>query len=159
MRQQGIQVVEASSAILQFVTLTSPDGSLDEVGLGDVATRYVLPELRRLPGVGRARLFSTERAMRIWLDPDKMLGLSLTAGDVEAAIRAQNAQVSSGLLGTAPSPVTERTQNRFWSRASSKHRRSSAPSCCAPIRTARRCASPTWRASRSEDCPTPSRRG
>ncbi|MGF3021501.1 multidrug efflux RND transporter permease subunit [Methylobacterium aquaticum] len=110
-RQQGIQVVEASSAILQFVTLTSPNGSLDEVGLGDVATRYVLPELRRLPGVGRARLFSTERAMRIWLDPDKMLGLSLTAGDVEAAIRAQNAQVSSGLLGTAPSPVTERTQN------------------------------------------------
>ncbi|CAX21921.1 RND efflux transporter, HAE1 family, translocase subunit [Methylorubrum extorquens DM4] len=110
-RQQGIQVVEASSAILQFVTLTSPDSSLDEVGLGDVATRYVLPELRRLPGVGRARLFSTERAMRIWLDPDKMLGLSLTAGDVEAAIRAQNAQVSSGLLGTPPSPVTERTQN------------------------------------------------
>jgi multidrug efflux pump len=110
-RQQGILIVEASSAILQFVTLTSSDGSLDEVGLGDVATRNVLPELRRLPGVGRARLFSTERAMRVWLDPDKMLGFNLTAQDVEAAIEAQNAQVASGLLGVQPSPTAQRTQN------------------------------------------------
>ena len=110
-REQGILIVEASSAILQFVTLTSSDGSLDEVGLGDVATRNVLPELRRLPGVGRARLFSTERAMRVWLDPDKMLGFNLTARDVEAAIEAQNAQVASGLLGLQPSPATQRTQN------------------------------------------------
>ena len=110
-REQGILIVEASSAILQFVTLTSTDGSLDEVGLGDVATRNVLPELRRLPGVGRARLFSTERAMRVWLDPDKMLGLNLTAEDVEAAIKAQNAQVASGLLGVQPSPTAQRTQN------------------------------------------------
>ena len=110
-REQGILIVEASSAILQFVTLTSTDGSLDEVGLGDVATRTVLPELRRLPGVGRARLFSTERAMRVWLDPDKMLGLNLTAEDVEAAIKAQNAQVASGLLGVQPSPTAQRTQN------------------------------------------------
>ncbi|GAN52556.1 MULTISPECIES: multidrug efflux RND transporter permease subunit [Methylobacterium] len=110
-REQGILIVEASSAILQFVTLTSSDGSLDEVGLGDVATRNVLPELRRLLGVGRARLFSTERAMRVWLDPDKMLGVNLTAQDVEDAIKAQNAQVASGLLGVQPSPRAQRTQN------------------------------------------------
>ncbi|MBY0296878.1 MAG: multidrug efflux RND transporter permease subunit [Methylobacterium sp.] len=110
-REQGILIVEASSAILQFVTLTSRDGSLDEVGLGDVATRNVLPELRRLPGVGRARLFSTERAMRIWLDPDRLLGFNLTARDVEDAIKAQNAQVASGLLGMQPSPAAQRTQN------------------------------------------------
>ncbi|MFK5073314.1 efflux RND transporter permease subunit, partial [Klebsiella pneumoniae] len=94
-----VVILEAGSAILQFVTLTSTDGSLDEIGLGDVATRYVLPELRRLPGVGRARLFATERAMRIWLDPDKLLGLGLTPQDVDAAIAAQNAQVASGQLG------------------------------------------------------------
>lgn len=110
-RQQGIQILEASSAILQFVTLTSTDGSLDEIGLGDVATRNVLPELRRLPGVGRARLFSTERAMRIWLDPDKLLGLNLTTEDVDNAIAAQNAQVASGLLGIQPSPTNQRVQN------------------------------------------------
>ena len=110
-REQGIVITEASNAILQFVTLTSTDGSLDEVGLGDVATRYVLPEVRRLPGVGRARLFSTERAMRVWLDPDKLFGLNLTPRDVELAIEAQNAQVASGLLGAQPSPSFQRTQN------------------------------------------------
>jgi multidrug efflux pump len=110
-REQGIVITEASSAILQFVTLTSTDGSLDEVGLGDVATRYVLPEIRRLAGVGRARLFSTERAMRVWLDPDKLLGLNLTPHDVDVAIKAQNAQVASGLLGSQPSPSFQRTQN------------------------------------------------
>ena len=110
-RQEGIAVVEASSAILQFVTLTSKDGKLDEIGLGDIAVRNVLAEVRRLPGVGRARLFSTERAMRVWLDPDKLLGLNLTAEDVETAIRAQNALVSSGLLGMQPSPQLQRTQN------------------------------------------------
>ncbi|WP_257165465.1 efflux RND transporter permease subunit [Bradyrhizobium sp. SRS-191] len=110
-RKQGVVILEASSAILQFVTLTSTDGSLDEIGLGDVATRYVLPELRRVPGVGRARLFATERAMRIWLDPDKLLGLGLTAQDVDAAIAAQNSQVASGILGVPPSPSTQRTQN------------------------------------------------
>ncbi|MDU6730871.1 MAG: efflux RND transporter permease subunit, partial [Bradyrhizobium sp.] len=110
-RKQGIAILEASSAILQFVTLTSSDGSLDEIGLGDIATRYVLPELRRLPGVGRARLFATERAMRIWLDPDKLLGLGLTPADVDAAIAAQNAQVASGALGAPPAPTQQRLQN------------------------------------------------
>jgi multidrug efflux pump len=110
-QQQGISILEASTAILQFVTLTSTDGSLDEIGLGDVATRFVLPELRRLPGVGRVRLFSTERAMRVWLDPDKMRGYSLTTDDVTSAIRAQNALVSSGMLAQPPSPSAERTQN------------------------------------------------
>ena len=110
-QQQGISILEASTAILQFVTLTSPDGSLDEIGLGDVATRYVLPELRRVAGVGRVRLFSTERAMRVWLDPERMRGYSLTTEDITLAIRAQNALVSSGMLAQPPSPSAERTQN------------------------------------------------
>jgi multidrug efflux pump len=110
-RKEGVQILEASSAVLQFITLTSSDGSLDEIALGDIATRSVLPEIRRVEGVGRARLFSTERAMRIWLDPDKLLGLNLTAQDVEAAIAAQNAQVASGMLGVQPSPTTQRVQN------------------------------------------------
>src|SRR6201985_3080550 len=64
--QQGILVVEASSAVLQIITLSSNDGSLDEVALGDFLTRNVLGEIRRIPGVGRANLYSTERALRIW---------------------------------------------------------------------------------------------
>ncbi|MBB1092257.1 multidrug efflux RND transporter permease subunit [Rhodopseudomonas palustris] len=101
--QQGILVEEASSAVLQIITLSSTDGSLDEVGLGDFMIRNVLGEVRRIPGVGRATLYSTERAMRIWIDPDKLVGYNLTADDVTKAIQAQNAQVASGSIGAEPS--------------------------------------------------------
>lgn len=101
--QQGILIEEASSAVLQIITLTSTDGSLDEVGLGDFMVRNVLGEIRRIPGVGRATLYSTERALRIWVDPAKLVGFNLTADDVNAAITAQNAQVASGSIGAEPS--------------------------------------------------------
>ena len=101
--QQGILVEEASSAVLQIITLTSTDGSLDEVGLGDFMIRNVLGEIRRIPGVGRATLYSTERALRIWIDPDKLVGYNLTADEVTKAIEAQNAQVASGAVGAEPS--------------------------------------------------------
>ena len=67
--QQGILIEEASSAVLQIITLRSTDGSLDEVGLGDFLVRNILGEIRRIPGVGRATLYSTERALRVWIDP------------------------------------------------------------------------------------------
>ena len=105
--QQGILVEEASSAVLQIITLRSTDGSLDEVGLGDFMVRNVLGEIRRIPGVGRATLFSTERSLRIWLDPDKMVGYNITADDVTQAINAQNAQVASGAIGAEPSRPTQ----------------------------------------------------
>jgi len=101
--QQGILIEEASSAVLQIITLTSTDGSLDEVGLGDFMVRNVLGEIRRIPGVGRATLYSTERSLRIWIDPAKLVGYGLTADDVTNAISAQNAQVASGSLGAEPS--------------------------------------------------------
>ncbi|UGY19649.1 multidrug efflux RND transporter permease subunit [Bradyrhizobium septentrionale] len=101
--QQGILVEEASSAVLQIITLNSTDGSLDEVGLGDFMIRNVLGEVRRIPGVGRATLYSTERSLRIWIDPAKLVGYGLSADDVNKAITAQNAQVASGSIGAEPS--------------------------------------------------------
>ena len=101
--QQGILVEEASSAVLQIITLQSTDGSLDEVGLGDFMIRNVLGEIRRIPGVGRATLYSTERSLRIWIDPAKLVGYNLTSDDVTKAITAQNAQVASGSVGAEPS--------------------------------------------------------
>src|SRR5712671_5682850 len=101
--QQGILVEEASSAVLQIITLNSTDGSLDEIGLGDFMIRNVLGEIRRIPGVGRATLYSTERSLRIWLDPARLVGYGLTADDVTKAIGAQNAQVASGSIGAEPS--------------------------------------------------------
>ncbi|MEF9603117.1 efflux RND transporter permease subunit [Paracoccus sp. PXZ] len=101
-RQQGIRVEETSSAFLLFVGLTSTDGRLNAIDLGEFATRAVIDDLRRLPGVGKAQLFATERAMRIWIDTKKLVGLNLTARDITDAIAAQNAQVSSGSIGAQP---------------------------------------------------------
>jgi multidrug efflux pump len=101
--QQGILIEEASSAVLQIITLRSTDGKLDEIGLGDFMVRNILGEIRRIPGVGRATLFSTERALRVWIDPDRLVGFNLTSDDVTKAIEAQNAQVASGSLGAEPS--------------------------------------------------------
>src|ERR1044072_5122156 len=92
--QQGILVEEASSAVLQIITLNSTDGSLDEIGLGDFMIRNVLGEIRRIPGVGRATLYSAVPCLRICGRP---------ADDVNKAITAQNAQVASGSIGAEPS--------------------------------------------------------
>ena len=101
--QEGILIEEASSAVLQIITLRATDGTVDEVGLGDFMVRNILGEIRRIPGVGRATLYSTERALRVWIDPTRLVGFGLTADDVTKAISAQNAQVASGSIGVEPS--------------------------------------------------------
>ena len=103
-RLQGILVEEASAATLQIITLSSRDGTRDEIALGDFLIRNVINEIRRIPGVGRATLYSTERSLRIWLDADKLRGLSLSAKDVTDAIAKQNVQIASGAVGAEPSP-------------------------------------------------------
>ena len=100
--QQGVRVDKARSNFLLFAILTSDDPAWDPVALGDFASRSVVPEIQRLPGVGQAQLFGTERAMRVWIDPTKLLGFNLSAADVVAAIRSQNAQVSAGEIGALP---------------------------------------------------------
>ena len=100
--QQGVRVDKSRSNFLLFVTLSSTDGKLDPVALGDYASRNIIPEVQRLPGIGQAQLFGTERAMRIWLNPAKLLSFNLSPGDVNSAIRAQNALVPAGSLGDLP---------------------------------------------------------
>ena len=100
--QQGVRVDKSRTNFLLFITLASNDPAWDPVALGDFASRSVLPEIQRLPGVGQAQLFGTERAMRIWIDPSKLLSYNLSTNDVNNAIRAQNAQVSSGEIGSLP---------------------------------------------------------
>lgn len=101
--QQGLKVEQASSGFLLFAAFTSENPDIDQVGLGDFITRNVLDEIRRVPGVGKAELFATERSLRVWLDPNKLMGLNMTPGDVVSAISAQNTQVTAGALGALPS--------------------------------------------------------
>ena len=100
--QQGVRVDKSRSNFLLFAIINSDDPAWDPVALGDYATRNVLPELQRVPGVGQAQLFGTERAMRVWIDPAKLQGYNLSANDVNNAIRAQNVQVSAGEIGSLP---------------------------------------------------------
>ena len=100
--QQGVRVDKARSNFLLFTILSSDDPTMTPIELGDYASRNVLPEIQRLQGVGTAQLFGTERAMRIWIDPQKLAGFNLSTANVSAAISAQNAQVSSGTIGDLP---------------------------------------------------------
>ncbi len=100
--QQGVRVDKARSNFLLFAILSSTNPAIDPIALGDYASRNVLPELQRLPGIGQAQLFGTERAMRVWIDPAKLTGVNLSSADVTNAIRGQNAQVASGTIGDLP---------------------------------------------------------
>ncbi|NIE74719.1 multidrug efflux RND transporter permease subunit [Pantoea sp. Ap-967] len=100
--QQGLQVEKVSTGFLLLGTLTSTDGNLDETALSDILARNVMNEIRRLKGVGKAQLYGSERAMRIWIDPRKLIGFNLTPNDVSDAIAAQNAQVAPGSIGDLP---------------------------------------------------------
>ncbi|WP_338765723.1 efflux RND transporter permease subunit [Massilia sp. METH4] len=108
--QQGVQVNKARSNILMFVGVYSTDGRMDPIAIGDYMARNVVNEIKRIPGVGQAQLFGSERASRIWVDPNRLTGYKLNMSDVTAAIRAQNAQVTSGTIGDLPSPTTQTYQ-------------------------------------------------
>jgi HAE1 family hydrophobic/amphiphilic exporter-1 len=108
---QGVTVQKKSTAILQIVSLTSPDGRYDSLYLANYATINLLDELSRLPGVGNVVVFGAgEYAMRLWLDPDKLQGRGLTPSDVINAVQQQSQEVTAGQVGTPPAPANQAFQ-------------------------------------------------
>ncbi|NIC04908.1 efflux RND transporter permease subunit [Billgrantia bachuensis] len=106
-RRQGVTTDKQSPDLTMVPQLISPDGRYDSTYLRNYAALHVRDELARLPGVGQAMLFGAgDYAMRVWIDPDRAAALGLTAGDIIAAIREQNVQVSAGQLGAPPTPTT-----------------------------------------------------
>jgi hydrophobe/amphiphile efflux-1 (HAE1) family protein len=107
----GVQVRKSTPSILLAIHLYSPDKSRDTLYLSNYATLHVKDALARLEGVGDVQFQGArEYAMRIWLDPDKVAANNLNASDVLAALRAQNLQVSAGVLNQPPTPSTEAYQ-------------------------------------------------
>jgi HAE1 family hydrophobic/amphiphilic exporter-1 len=105
---QGVTVQQKSTAILMFVTLTSPNSSYDGLYLANYATINLKDQLARLPGVGNVNVFGAgQYSMRVWLDPNKLQARSLTTQDVINALKGQNRQVAAGQLGMPPSPETQ----------------------------------------------------
>ncbi|MEA4838874.1 MAG: multidrug efflux RND transporter permease subunit [Rhodospirillaceae bacterium] len=108
--QQGLQIEQASSNFLLLYTLNYKGDAAGRstVSLGDYAARNINNEIRRVPGVGKVQFFASEAAMRVWIDPQKLIGYGLSVADVNAAIAAQNAQVPAGSFGSRPgSPEQE----------------------------------------------------
>src|SRR5580698_245453 len=103
--QGGVTIKKQNPNFVLIVNLTSPNRTVDPVTLSNYAYLQIVDQLKRLPGVGDVQIFGERRySMRIWLDPDKLANLSLTAVDVENAINEQNVQVAAGKIGQSPAP-------------------------------------------------------
>ena len=102
-QQQGIRVTKATKNFLIFAGFISTDGSMAKEDLANYVAANVQDPVSRTQGVGDFQLFGSQYAMRIWLDPAKLLAYNLTTNDVISAIKEQNVQVSSGELGGLPS--------------------------------------------------------
>lgn len=103
-RRLGITTKKISPDILMVVNLYSPERTYDQIYMGNYAVLQLKDQLARIKGIGDIQIFgAAEYAMRIWLDPDKISTLDITAAEVVAALRAQNVQIASGTLNTLPS--------------------------------------------------------
>ena len=104
-QRQGVTVKKVSTAFLAVVSLYSPDSRYDTVFLTNYAQINLVNQLGSLPGIGDTRLASQQLySMRVWVDPDKMAKLGLTATDISNAINAQNRQNPAGSIGQQPAP-------------------------------------------------------
>jgi len=102
-QKQGITVAKTSANFLMVLGFVSQDGGMNGNDLSDYVSSNVLDAISRVKGVGDVQLFGAPYAMRVWLDPGKLLNYKLQPSDISAAINAQNAEVSAGQLGGAPS--------------------------------------------------------
>ncbi|CAM3635512.1 multidrug efflux RND transporter permease subunit [Castellaniella denitrificans] len=107
--QQGLKVSQSNSGFLMVVTVSSKDGSMDQTALADYITRNIQNPMSRIKGVGNFQLFAAPRAMRVWVDPQKLVGYGLSMSQVNSALAAQNLVISGGLLGSPPNPGSQRT--------------------------------------------------
>lgn len=98
----GVNVSKSTSDMLMVVALVSEDGKYNNTELGDFAESNLVDSLSRVEGVGSVNVFGSKHAIRIWLDPQKLMSFNLTPNDIASAIQAQNAQVSAGQLGALP---------------------------------------------------------
>lgn len=101
-QQQGVRVAKSSDTFLMVIGFTSEDGSMTRSDIADFIGANVQDSIARVEGVGNTRLFGSQYAMRVWLDPNKLNEYSLTPNDVTSAIQVQNNQVAGGQLGGTP---------------------------------------------------------
>ena len=106
--QGGVIIQKKQPSFTLMVNLVSPDGSVDALGLSNYAYLQLVDPIKRLEGASDVTIFGEKRyAMRVWLNPDRLAQLKVTAAQVQSAIMEQNQQVAGGNLGEAPSPFNQ----------------------------------------------------
>lgn len=104
-RRLGVTTRKNSPDLMMVIHIFSPDGSRDGLYLSNYAKTQITDRLARIKGVGEARIFAErEFSMRVWIDPDLAAARGLTAGEIVAALRANNLQVASGVINQLPVP-------------------------------------------------------
>src|SRR5262245_9134424 len=104
-KQVGISVTKVSANFVLAAAAFSEKGEYDPLFISNYVDRFIVDEIKRVPGVGNVLVFGIGRyAMRLWLDPDKLAGRNLTADEVVSALREQNVQVAAGAVGSDPAP-------------------------------------------------------
>jgi multidrug efflux pump len=100
---QGVSVQKKSSAFMMIIAVYSPDNRYDSTYIANYTNLYLLDAIKRIPGANQASIFGTpDYAMRIWLKPDRMAQLGISAADVQRAVQAQNQQFAVGRIGQSP---------------------------------------------------------
>ncbi|GAB3411032.1 multidrug transporter [bacteria symbiont BFo1 of Frankliniella occidentalis] len=102
-QSQGVTVNKTGDSNILMVAFVSTDGSMDKQDISDYVASNIQDPLSRIDGVGQVDAYGSQYAMRIWLDPDKLINYALTTADVVSAIESQNSQVAVGQLGGLPS--------------------------------------------------------
>jgi hydrophobe/amphiphile efflux-1 (HAE1) family protein len=102
-RRQGVVTRKTTPDFVLVANLISPDNSLDRAYISNYALTQMRDRLARIDGVGEVRLFGArDYAMRVWIDPGRAAARNMTAGEIVAALRAQNVQVAAGSIGKPP---------------------------------------------------------
>jgi HAE1 family hydrophobic/amphiphilic exporter-1 len=135
-QRQGVTVGKATRNYLLIVGLISEDGSMDGNDLRDYAQSNLEKVIARVPGVGEVENFGSQYAMRIWLNPDRLVDYHLTVDDVVSALKAYNVEVSAGQLGGAPAVEGQRLNASIIVQSLLKNPMSLPPFPSASIRTA-----------------------
>src|SRR3954464_12285064 len=109
--RNGVSVRKTTTDFLEVIALISPDRRYDPVFLSNYALLNLFDALGRVPGVGQVRIFGArDYAMRIWLDPERMARLGVTASDIATVTREQNVVAPAGSLGLPPVPQGQQMQ-------------------------------------------------
>src|SRR5207249_8041530 len=99
----GISVTKVSTNFVLGASVYAENGQYDALFISNYIDRFIKDELKRVPGVGDVIIFGERKyAMRLWLDPDRLAGRGITAGEVVSALREQNVQVAAGQVGAQP---------------------------------------------------------